>query len=274
LPPGFVNGRFEGATRVLPTRQQLHCRARFHLRVVCKSGPICYSHPSMHDRQTPPPRPHGILVAPSILSADFGALADAVRSVGSMGGDWVHLDVMDGCFVPNITFGPKAVMDLRPVSALPFDVHLMVCRPESHVERFCEAGADFVTVHLEAATHLDRILGLIRERGKRPGVAIVPSTPAAALSEILHLVDLVLVMTVNPGFGGQEIIRRCLTKVTAVTRMREEAGLDFLIEVDGGINRDTVADAIAAGAQVLVAGSAVFGASDPSREVAFLRQPW
>ncbi len=228
----------------------------------------------MPDPKADPIRLPRILVAPSVLSADFGALTDAVRQVEAMGGDWVHLDVMDGCFVPNITFGTKAVTDLRPASKLPFDVHLMICRPEIHVQSFCEAGADRVTIHLEATTHLDRVLASIREMGRKPGVAVVPSTPAGALSEVLHLVDLVLVMTVNPGFGGQQIIRRCLTKAAEVRRMREEAGLDFLIEVDGGINRDTAADAIRAGAQVLVAGSAVFGAADPSREVALLRGQW
>ena len=219
-----------------------------------------------------PAGPAAVLVAPSVLSANFGTLADAVRQVEAMRGDWVHLDVMDGCFVPNITFGTKAVTDLRPVSRLPFDVHLMICRPESHVQSFCEAGADRLTVHLEATTHLDRVLTSIREMGKKPGVAVVPSTPAVALSEVLHLVDLVLVMTVNPGFGGQELIPRCLTKVAEVKRMREEAGLSFLIEVDGGINPSTAPRAAAAGAQVLVAGSAVFGAQSPSREVALLRK--
>jgi len=219
-----------------------------------------------------PAGPAAVLVAPSVLSANFGTLADAVRQVEAMRGDWVHLDVMDGCFVPNITFGTKAVTDLRPVSRLPFDVHLMICRPESHVQSFCEAGADRLTVHLEATTHLDRVLTSIREMGKKPGVAVVPSTPAVALSEVLHLVDLVLVMTVNPGFGGQELIPRCLTKVAEVKRMREEAGLSFLIEVDGGINPSTAPRAAAAGAQVLVAGSAVFGAQSPSREVELLRK--
>ncbi len=226
----------------------------------------------MHDRKADSAGSAEVLVAPSVLSANFGTLAEAVRQVETMGGDWVHLDVMDGCFVPNITFGTKAVTDLRPISVLPFDVHLMICRPESHVQSFCEAGADRLTVHLEATTHLDRVLSSIREMGKRPGVAIVPSTPASALSEVLHLVDLVLIMTVNPGFGGQELIPRCLTKVAEVRRMREEAGLSFLIEVDGGINPTTAPRAAAAGAQVLVAGSAVFGAQSPSREVALLRK--
>jgi ribulose-phosphate 3-epimerase len=214
-----------------------------------------------------------ITIAPSVLSANFGSLADAVRQVGVMGGDFVHLDVMDGCFVPNITFGQKAVTDLRPVSKLPFDVHLMICKPEAYVDAFCDAGADFVTIHLEATTHVHRVLSQVREKGKRPGIAIVPSTPAGALSEVLPLVDMVLVMTVNPGFGGQEIIFRCLEKVRALRKIREEEKLDFLIEVDGGINRSTIGAALDAGAEVIVAGSAIFGAADPAGEVAFLRDP-
>ena len=215
-----------------------------------------------------------VIIAPSVLSADFGALADGVRLAESMGGDFVHLDVMDGCFVPNITFGPKAVTDLRPVSKLPFDVHLMICRPENYVDVFCASGADHVTIHFEATTHVNRVLTAIRETEKKPGIALVPSTPAEALSEVVPLVDIVLVMTVNPGFGGQVLIPQCLRKVQTLCRMREEAGLQFLIEVDGGINRTTIRDALSAGADVIVAGSALFGARDPAGEVAFLRSPW
>ncbi len=215
-----------------------------------------------------------ILIAPSVLSANFGALADGVRQAESMGGDLVHLDVMDGSFVPPITFGEKAVHDLRPLTRLPFDVHLMIRRPEHHVDEFCAAGADYLTVHFEATTHLHAVLSSIRERGRRPGIALVPSTPAEALSEVLPLVDIVLVMTVSPGFGGQELITRCLQKVKSLRRMRDESGLDYLIEVDGGINRSTIGAALEAGADVIVAGSALFGAGDPAAEVAFLRSPW
>jgi len=215
-----------------------------------------------------------ILVAPSVLSADFGSLAEAVRLVEKSGGDFVHLDVMDGCFVPQITFGQKAVTDLRPVSRLPFDTHLMICQPEHAIDGFCEAGTNYLTVHWEAATHVHRILTEIRKKGSRPGIAIVPSTPAEALVEVLPLVDLVLVMTVNPGFGGQELIPRCLRKVEALDRMRRSGGHQFLIEVDGGINRGTVQSALNAGADVIVAGSAVFNAPDPSEEVALLRGKW
>jgi ribulose-phosphate 3-epimerase len=214
------------------------------------------------------------LVAPSVLSADFGSLADGVRAAEAMGGDFIHLDVMDGSFVPPITFGDKAVADLRPVSRLPFDVHLMIRRPEDHVASFCAAGADYLTVHVEATTHLHRVLSAIAAAGARPGVAVVPSTPAEALVEVLPLVRIVLVMTVNPGFGGQQIIPRCLRKVETLAKLRAAEGLDFLIEVDGGINRGTAADALRAGADVLVAGSALFGAASPSEEVASLRRPW
>jgi len=218
--------------------------------------------------------PGRTLIAPSVLSANFGALADGVRQAESMGGDFVHLDVMDGSFVPPITFGEKAVHDLRSVTRLPFDVHLMIHRPENHVAEFCAAGADYLTIHFEATTHLHAILSSIRERGARPGIACVPSTPAEALVEVLPLVDLVLVMTVSPGFGGQELIPRCLQKVRLLRRIREETGLEFLIEVDGGINRSTIRAALEAGAEVVVAGSALFGAEDPAAEVAFLRSPW
>jgi len=215
-----------------------------------------------------------VLIAPSILSANFGALAEAVRAIGEMGGDMVHLDVMDGAFVPNITFGPKAVADLRPITSLPFDAHLMIARPESFIDAFAAAGADIVTVHLEATTHLHRVLSAIRALGKRPGVSIVPSTPVEALAEVLPIVDVVLVMTVNPGFGGQEMIGRCLRKVERLRYLKEREGYGYLIEVDGGINRGTIRSALDAGAELIVAGSALFSSPDPKAEVAFLRGGW
>ncbi len=218
--------------------------------------------------------PRRILVAPSVLSADFGDLAGAVRAVSAMGGDFVHLDVMDGHFVPNLTFGPKVVADLRPLTALPFDVHLMIERPDLWIDRFADAGADRITIHREASVHAQRTLGAIKARGKRPGISIVPATPAEALSELLDDVDLVLVMTVNPGFGGQQLIPRTLRKVEALAGMRASRKLGFLIEVDGGINRDTARSAIEAGADVIVAGQAVFTAADPARVVASLRGEW
>ncbi len=210
-----------------------------------------------------------VRIAPSILAADFGELASGVRKAEGMGGDFVHIDVMDGCFVPPITFGSQAVSALRPVSRLPFDVHLMICRPENHVDSFCAAGADYLTVHLEATTHLHRVLSAIQAKGKKPGVAIVPSTPVGALVEVLHVAALVLVMTVNPGFGGQQLIAGCLRKVAELRQLRTDEGLDFLIEVDGGINHETAGEAVGAGADVLVAGTALFGASSPARRSSF-----
>jgi ribulose-phosphate 3-epimerase len=215
-----------------------------------------------------------VLIAASVLSADFGELARAARAVAAMGGDLVHLDVMDGHFVPNITFGPKAVADLRPVTPLPLDVHLMIERPGLWVDRFVDAGADRLTIHLEADLHAQRTLAAIRARGRQPGISIVPATPAESLSEVLDDVDLVLVMTVNPGFGGQLLIPRTLRKVEALARVRAARSLGFLIEVDGGINRETAKAARDAGADVIVAGSAVFEAPDPAQEVAFLRGEW
>jgi ribulose-phosphate 3-epimerase len=215
--------------------------------------------------------PRRILIAPSVLSADFGELARACRAVEGMGGDFVHLDVMDGHFVPNLTFGPKAVADLRAVTGLPFDVHLMIERPEIWIDRFVDAGADWLTVHLEATVHAQRVLAEIRRRGRKAGISIVPATPVEALGEVLDDADLVLVMTVNPGFGGQQLIPRTLRKVEELARARAARNLGFLIEVDGGINRDTARSAVEAGADVIVAGSALFEAEDPAREVALLR---
>jgi ribulose-phosphate 3-epimerase len=213
----------------------------------------------------------GVLVAPSILSADFGCLADAVRAIEKGGGDWVHVDIMDGSFVPNITFGPAVVAALRRHTRLPFDVHLMIVRPQDFLEEFARAGADHITIHCEAVVHLHRTLTAIRTLGKKAGISIVPSTPAAQLSEVLHMVDIVLVMTVNPGFGGQELIERTLEKVRYLKEQKRKHGYPYLIEVDGGINRDTCRKAVQAGAEVLVAGSAVFNSEHPEEEIRLLR---
>jgi ribulose-phosphate 3-epimerase len=213
-----------------------------------------------------------VIVAPSVLSADFGELARAVRTIEEIGGDFVHLDVMDGRFVPNITFGPKVVADLRPCTRLPFDVHLMIEAPEKYIEDFCRAGADYLTIHYEATTHVHRVLSAIRDCGKHPGISIVPSTPVEALTEVLELVDIVLIMTVNPGFGGQTLIPRCLKKVETLNRWKETGGNEYLIEVDGGIHRQTIGSALRAGAEVIVAGSAIFASADPKAEVEALRK--
>jgi ribulose-phosphate 3-epimerase len=209
---------------------------------------------------------NGPLLAPSILSADFAEIGRAVDLVSESPGSWVHMDVMDGDFVPNITFGHKMVADVRKKTSLPVDVHLMISHPETQVHNFCEAGADTLTFHIEAAVHTHRIVQEIRERDVKPGISLVPSTPVSHLREILPFVDLVLVMTVNPGFGGQSIIWECVDKVRDLTRIREEEGFSFLISVDGGVNRDTSSAVIDAGADVLVCGSAFFGAEDPIEE--------
>jgi ribulose-phosphate 3-epimerase len=201
-------------------------------------------------------------IAPSLLSADFSAPGEAVQLFDSSGADWVHLDVMDGSFVPNITFGHKLVADVRPFSRLPFDVHLMTNHPDRHIADFARAGADFITIHTEAAVHIHRILGAIRELGKKAGIAVVPSTPVSALTEILSIVDLVLVMTVNPGFGGQKLIPGALDKVRTLCDIRKEKNAPFLISVDGGMNVETACAAREAGVDVIVTGSAFFDAAD------------
>jgi ribulose-phosphate 3-epimerase len=211
------------------------------------------------------------LVAPSILAADFGFLADEVKRIEDSGGDWVHLDIMDGVFVPNITFGPAMVAALRKHSRLPFDTHLMIVQPERYTSKFAEAGSDIITIHYEATVHVHRALSQIREDGKKAGISIVPSTPGEMLSELLPELDVILVMTVNPGFGGQDLIPRTLHKVAELAKMRSRGGYRYLIEVDGGINTETCKAAIDAGADVLVAGSAVFDSENIAEEINALK---
>jgi ribulose-phosphate 3-epimerase len=213
-----------------------------------------------------------IRIAPSVLSADFGRLAEEVRAVEAAGADWIHVDVMDGRFVPNITIGPLVVEAIRKATRLPVDAHLMIVEPERYVEAFARAGADLVCVHAEVSPHLHRTLQAIRAAGARPAVALDPSTPLEAVEWVLGDLDMVLLMSVNPGFGGQSYIPAVTEKVRRLRRMADERGLALEIQVDGGIKPSTVAAVAAAGANVLVAGTAVFGAADYRSAIRDLRE--
>ncbi|MFN7613178.1 MAG: ribulose-phosphate 3-epimerase [Alphaproteobacteria bacterium] len=197
-------------------------------------------------------------IAPSILSADFARLGEEVRAVSEAGADYVHVDVMDGHFVPNLTIGPAVVAALRPHTRLPLDVHLMIAPCDGLIPEFAKAGADIITIHAEAGPHADRSLQLIKSLGKKAGISICPATPESAIAYVMGMVDLVLVMTVNPGFGGQSFIPAQLKKIEAIRRMIASSGRPIELEVDGGINPQTTADVKRAGANVLVAGSAIF----------------
>jgi len=212
-------------------------------------------------------------VAPSILSADFGRLADEVRAVTVAGADLIHVDVMDGHFVPPMTIGPIVVEAIRPATELPLDVHLMIERPEHQIPEFVKAGANGLTVHVEACADLPGVLGMIRDAGVRPGLALNPATPLEHVRPFFGLIDLLLVMSVNPGWGGQPFVEGSLEKIATAARMRAEAGASFVIEVDGGIKPRNAGQIAAAGADVLVAGSAVFDGPDYAATIRALRAP-
>ncbi|MGB5158576.1 ribulose-phosphate 3-epimerase [Desulfobacterium sp. N47] len=212
------------------------------------------------------------LIAPSILSADFSILGEEIKSVEKAGADWIHVDVMDGHFVPNITMGALVVKAVKPVTTLPVDVHLMIENADNFIPDFAKAGASFISVQVETCTHLNRTVQLIREHGVKAGVALNPSTPLSAIEWVLEYIDFVLVMTVNPGFGGQAFINNSLTKIKTLDRIIKEQGLSTLIQVDGGINKETIGEVSVAGADIFVAGSAIFGSNNYKETIDLLKK--
>lgn len=210
-------------------------------------------------------------ISPSILSADFSKLGEEIQNIEKAGADYIHIDVMDGSFVPNITIGNEVVKSLRKISALPFDVHLMIKNPDAHVKAFADAGSDIITIHAEASTHLDRSVALIKSFGKKAGVSIVPSTHEDVLDYVLEKLDLILVMTVNPGFGGQKFLDSQLKKIENIRKKISRSGRNIELEVDGGINDATAKLAVSAGADVLVSGSYIFGSENYSEAILKLK---
>ncbi|MBF0384112.1 MAG: ribulose-phosphate 3-epimerase [Magnetococcales bacterium] len=213
-----------------------------------------------------------IKIAPSVLSADFSRLGEEIKAVEQGGADYIHVDVMDGHFVPNLTIGPLVVAGIKKAATKPLDVHLMISPVDEYIPQFAKAGADIITVHSEAVIHLDRTINLIREHGCRPGIALNPASPLCTLSNVLHLVDMVVLMSVNPGFGGQSFIPHTLQKIKKVSKMIKDRGLNVELEVDGGIKSENIAEAAANGADVFVAGSAVFSQPEYGPIIAELRK--
>lgn len=211
------------------------------------------------------------MIAPSILSADFARLGDEIEAIEKGGADWVHVDVMDGHFVPNITIGPPVVASVRKITGLPLDVHLMIEDPDKYIVAFAKAGADIITVHVEAATHLHRSIQFVKDQGCKAGVSLNPATPLSTLDHILSELDMVLIMSVNPGFGGQKFIPGVLPKIGRLREMIVERGIEVEIEVDGGVNSGTISEAAAAGANIFVAGNAVFSTEDYGETIGALR---
>ncbi|AZB42894.1 ribulose-phosphate 3-epimerase [Bacillus sp. FJAT-42376] len=212
-----------------------------------------------------------VTIAPSILSADFSRLKEEIEDVERAGADWIHIDVMDGHFVPNITIGPLIVKAVRPVTKLPLDVHLMIDNPDTYIDEFAEAGADLISVHAEACTHLHRTIQHIKSKGVKAGAVLNPHTPLSVLDYVLPHLDYVLLMTVNPGFGGQSFIPEMLGKISELSAKIKEAGLSTLIQIDGGVSEKNAAECVHAGAQVLVAGSAIYGKPDREKAIKEIR---
>ncbi len=211
------------------------------------------------------------IIAPSILSADGGRLSEEIAAVEKAGADWIHIDVMDGNFVPNITMGPSIISALRKTTKLPFDVHLMIENPERYIESFSHAGADIITVHAEATNHLCRTIDLIKSYGQRAGVSLNPATPLAQVEDVIRHIDLLLIMTVNPGFGGQKFIAASLSKIARANNMIKGLPRKPLLEVDGGVNLKNIGDIAEAGADVIVAGTAIFGTDDYKKTITSLK---
>lgn len=212
------------------------------------------------------------LIAPSILSADFTKLGDEIQQVEAAGADWIHIDVMDGCFVPNITMGPFIVEAVKKVTSLPLDVHLMIDKPERYIEDFASAGADYISIQIEACTHLNRTINLIKEQKVYAGVALNPATGLSSLEWVLDILDFILIMTVNPGFGGQQFIPVSLEKIRELKQLLHRRQIVLPIQVDGGINEKTIASVSHAGANIFVAGSAIFGSENYKRTITHFKQ--